>query len=80
VRRTTLPLLLLVQFVACGQAHVDRQNPAKLSDMTAQLDEQQCRKASQYHGYKVLEPLYQSESEEKFKECLKRRGHAVTED
>lgn len=79
VRRMTLPLVLLANLAACSQAHVDPQSPRRLAQVKEQIDQQECEKTSRYHGQKVFEPFYYFESREKYKECLQRRGHAVTE-
>jgi hypothetical protein len=76
----TLPILLLAHLAACSQTHVDSQSPQKLAGVKAQMDEQECDKATRYHGQKIFEPFFYFESREKYKECLKRRGHAVVED
>jgi hypothetical protein len=79
MRRMTSTLLLLANLAACSQAHVNPQNPEKLASVKVQVDEHECEKVSRYHGQKVFEPFFYFESREKYRECLKRRGHSVEE-
>lgn len=80
MRRTTLSIVILANLAACNQTHVNPQSSQKTAGVKAQIDQQECEKTSRYHGQKVFEPFFYFESREKYKECLKRRGHTVTED
>jgi len=77
--RIPFALLSAVLLAACSQTHVAAQSPGSYASTKVKLDEQTCAKSAQYHGYKVLAPFHQDETDEKYKACMQRRGYTVTE-
>lgn len=81
MKRIALPILLLAQLAACGPSDLAiKAVPRDVTKVQAELDDLQCASDSKYRGPLILQPFYQSSSEEKYRACMTRRGYTVSDD
>jgi hypothetical protein len=78
VKRTTLSLLIALTLAGCHQtAFETTPPPPSKKDVQTQMDEQHCKKSSQFKGFKYLAPFFSSETDTRYADCLRRQGYTM---
>lgn len=78
MKKIALPLLVLALTSACSQTHVDVVSaPPSVTPLQQQIDDHECAKESEYHGYWIFKPFYYGASQSDHEACMIRRGYIL---
>lgn len=78
VKNAILPLLFSGLLAGCHQTAIETKPPPPSGKNVAlQIAEQECQKASRFKGLKILAPFFSGTTEEKYRDCMKKRGYPV---
>lgn len=82
MKKTTMSFIVALQvsMSGCYYKPVIDAKPEQVKNtkpLTTQLDEQQCQNTSKFKGLKYLAPLFSSDTDTKYNDCMRKRGYSI---
>lgn len=80
MKKASLALLAAVLLAACHQTVIETNPPAPSAKAVAlQVAEQKCQEKARFKGLQILGPFFASDTDEKYRACMKKQGFPVVD-